>query len=260
MAGNAGMAAAQQLAAGLMHPPSQIVTTDLLAGASHAAYLTAAAHPMSQHALLPPGLHPQAELPGSHGRLLFIRPGPGLLPQHQLLQQPGSPGQMLLVPQSHWNDLALLHQQQQAAAAFAPARSLSRFDSLLPNLDPAHLISSQDAAGHGLNPPMTAAAAAAAFGSAVGLDMLVEPSAHLEAAGGLMGELLGADAAVAGAQGGEEDGEQEEDEDDDGLYVNLLDGTAPEGLYQVTRARAEGAVPLEAGNAATGEGSKRCDA
>lgn len=46
-------------------------------------------------------------------------------------------------------------------------------------------------------------------------------------------------------------------DEDDGDYISLLDGTGPEGLYQVSLARAEAAVPLEAENKPGGEGGKR---
>jgi hypothetical protein len=47
-------------------------------------------------------------------------------------------------------------------------------------------------------------------------------------------------------------------DDDDGDYINLLDGSGPEGLYQVSLARAEAAIPLEAANKPGTEGAKRC--
>lgn len=53
------------------------------------------------------------------------------------------------------------------------------------------------------------------------------------------------------------DAPMEEDEEDED-YINLLDGSAPEGLYQVTLARAEAAVPLEDSNKPGGEGKNRC--
>jgi hypothetical protein len=120
------------------------------------------------------------------GRLVLLRPSPAGAHRHHLLgaTYTDSP-QMLLNPPHQQTDSSLLqqhqqqlhqqlhhHQQQQQVGFLLSADS--RFNSLIPNIDPAQLLTiSQD----GGNAPLTAAAAAAAFGSAVGLDMLVEPSA-----------------------------------------------------------------------------------
>lgn len=139
----------------------------------------------------------------------------------------------------HWTPTVIVPQQYstQPASVFMPAQDVLA-DNRLPNLDHSQLVScSHHASGY----PMTAAAAAAAFGSAVGLDMLVEPSA----VAGLPG--LGSNVCSP----------MEDDDDEDGPdYINLLDGTAPEGLYHVTLARAEAAIPLEATNSS--EATKRC--
>jgi len=262
--------AAVQLIAAPQLPPIQTVTTELNsdaykpvgsvsaeAGPSHP---THPAHPMTQQGIGPLDMHPHAGLTAghlgdaaaAHNRLLMLPQGHGMLHQHHLLgaQQPGSP-QVLLIPQRHWNDLAVMQQHQQQMLLMQQQQGSfvltheSLYDNFIPNIDPAQLVSSHEAGTH----PMTAAAAAAAFGSTVGLDMLVEPTANLEVAAAMMTgatvDVTMHEADVAG-QG----------EDDEG-FINLLDGSAPEGLYQVTRARAEAAVPLETAQGTIGDASKR---
>jgi hypothetical protein len=115
------------------------------------------------------------------GRIVVLRPGPS-----QQDGQPDSP-QILQVPGAlQWHDLAFMPAQgpqgfaQHNGSGFLLTDD-SRFNSLLPGLDTTLLMSSS-----GGGAQLTAAAAAAAFGSTVGLDMLVEPAEglHAPAAGG----------------------------------------------------------------------------
>ena len=135
----------------------------------------------------------------SSGRIVVLRPGPS-----QQDGQPGSPQILQLPGAPQWHDLAFL--PAQGANGFAQHNGSgflltdeSRFNSLIPGLDTTLLLSSSGGGTNGA--PLTAAAAAAAFGSTVGLDMLVEP------AEGLHGP------AVGGAQlmhvGGGEEGKQQ---------------------------------------------------
>lgn len=70
---------------------------------------------------------------------------------------------------------------------------------------------------------------------------------------------LAANTAAAGLMvpGAAEAAAMEGEQDDDGDFLCLTDGSAPESLYQVTKARAEAAVPLEVQALATGEAAKR---
>jgi hypothetical protein len=155
---------------------------------------------------------------------------------------------MLLLSQSQWNQVALLQQQQQPGSGLLNGDS--RLGSLIPNIDPSQLITGPSDG----DTPATAAAAAAAFGSAVGLDMLVEDRAICAIPGPTAAPAPPAAGPGVGLGMMEDDDEMDEDDSD---YINLLDGSAPDGLYQVTLPRAEAAVPLEAASKPGGEGPKR---